>query len=144
MGCIDADFDEAMQSLIELQQEFKQDGIEAALEQSRRGGHLWIFCETPLLAAECKIYIYNLALGLGIPVKCAGIKDGIEVFPRQIVLKKANMETQSARRLAYIARQYFATGFRKPHRDRNRNLPISIAWRSSLSRLKSLSGNELS
>ena len=81
--CIDADFDGAMQSLIELQRELKQDGIEAALEQSRRGGHLWIFCETPLLAAECRIYIYNLALRLGIPVKCGGLKDGIEVFPRQ-------------------------------------------------------------
>ena len=80
---IDADFDGAMQSLIELQRELKQDGIEAALEQSRRGGHLWIFCETPLLAAECRIYIYNLALRLGIPVKCGGLKDGIEVFPRQ-------------------------------------------------------------
>jgi hypothetical protein len=72
-----------MQSLIELQQELKQDGVESALEHSRRGGHLWIFCETPLLAAECRIYIYNLALRLGIPVKCGGLKDGIEVFPRQ-------------------------------------------------------------
>ncbi len=81
--CIDADFDGATESLIELQRELKQDGIEAALEQSRRGGHLWIFCETPLLAAECRIYIYNLALRLGIPVKCGGLKDGIEVFPRQ-------------------------------------------------------------
>jgi hypothetical protein len=81
--CIDADFDGAMQSLIELRRELKQDGIEAALEQSRRGGHLWIFCETPLLAAECRIYIYNLALRLGIPVKCGSLKDGIEVFPRQ-------------------------------------------------------------
>ena len=57
---IDADFDGAIQSLIELRRELKQDGVEAALEQSRRGGHLWIFCETPLLAAECRIYIYNL------------------------------------------------------------------------------------
>jgi len=79
---IDSDFDGAIRVLIELQRELKQDGIEAALEQSRRGGHLWIFCETPLLAAECRTYIYNLALRLGIPVKC-GIKDGIEIFPRQ-------------------------------------------------------------
>jgi hypothetical protein len=80
---IDADFDGAMQSLIELQRKLRHDGIEAALEQSRRGGHLWIFCETPLLAAECRIYIYNVALRIGIPVKCGGLKDGIEVFPRQ-------------------------------------------------------------
>jgi hypothetical protein len=80
---IDADFDDAMRSLIRMQEEMKQDGVEAALEQSRRGGHLWVFCETPLLAAECRIYIYNLALRLGIPVKCGGHKDGIEIFPRQ-------------------------------------------------------------
>jgi hypothetical protein len=80
---IDADFDGAMQSLIELRRELKQDGVESALENSRRGGHLWIFCETQLLAAECRIYIYNVALRIGIPVKCGGLKDGIEVFPRQ-------------------------------------------------------------
>ena len=80
---IDADFDGAMQSLIELQRELRHDGIEAALEQSRRGGHLWMFGETPLLAAECRIYIYNVALRIGIPVKCGGLKDGIEIFPRQ-------------------------------------------------------------
>jgi hypothetical protein len=66
-----------------LQWELKQDGVEAALEQSRRGGHLWIFADTPLLAAECRIYIYNLALRLGVPVKGGGLNDGIEVFPRQ-------------------------------------------------------------
>ncbi|MGB6827989.1 MAG: hypothetical protein WBE41_08110, partial [Terracidiphilus sp.] len=80
---VDADFDGAMQSLIELRQELKQDGVEAALEQSRRGGHLWIFGAAPLLASEFRIYIYNLALRLGVPVKCGGLKDGIEAFPRQ-------------------------------------------------------------
>jgi len=80
---IDADFDGAMQSLIELQRELNQDGVEAAVEQSRRGGHLWIFGAAPLLASDLRIYIYNLALRLGVPVKCGGLKDGIEVFPRQ-------------------------------------------------------------
>jgi hypothetical protein len=79
---IDADFNNAIQALIELQQVLKLDGVEAALEQSRRGGHLWIFGATPMLASEFRIYIYNLALRLGVPVKC-GIKDGIEIFPRQ-------------------------------------------------------------
>jgi hypothetical protein len=80
---IDADFDGAVEALFQLHWELKQDGVEAALEQSRRGGHLWIFAETPLLASECRIYIYNLALRLGVPVKGGGLKDGIEVFPRQ-------------------------------------------------------------
>jgi hypothetical protein len=80
---IDADFDGAIEALLQLQQKLNQDGVEAALEQSRRGGHLWIFAETPLLAAECRIYIYNLALRLGVPVKGGGVEEGIEIFPRQ-------------------------------------------------------------
>jgi hypothetical protein len=80
---IDADFDGSLESLFQLQWELKQDGVEAALEQSRRGGHLWIFGAEPLLASECRIYVYNLALRLGIPVKGGGLKEGIEVFPRQ-------------------------------------------------------------
>src|SRR5579862_1235973 len=80
---IDADFDGALDSLFRLQWELKQDGVDAALEQSRRGGHLWIFGAEPLMASECRIYVYNLALRLGVPVKGGGLKEGIEVFPRQ-------------------------------------------------------------
>jgi hypothetical protein len=80
---IDADFDGAIEALLQLQHKLKQDGVEAALEESRRGGHLWIFAEAPLLAAECRIYIYNLALRLGVPVKGGSVEEGIEVFPRQ-------------------------------------------------------------
>ncbi len=80
---IDADFDDALEALLQLQWELKQDGVDAALEQSRRGGHLWIFGAEPLLASECRVYVYNLALRLGVPVKGGGLKEGIEVFPRQ-------------------------------------------------------------
>jgi hypothetical protein len=80
---IDADFDGAIEALLQLQHKLKQDGVEAALEQSRRGGHLWIFAAEPLLASECRIYVYNLALRLGVPVKCGSVNEGIEVFPRQ-------------------------------------------------------------
>lgn len=80
---IDADFDGAVEALFQLQWELRQDGVDAALEQSRRGGHLWILARTPLLASECRIYIYNLALRLGVPVKGGGLKEGIEVFPKQ-------------------------------------------------------------
>lgn len=80
---IDADFEGAAEALFRLQSDLKQDGVQAALEQSRRGGHLWIFGAEPLLASECRIYVYNLALRLGVPVKGGGLKEGIEVFPRQ-------------------------------------------------------------
>ncbi|MFP5207289.1 MAG: TOTE conflict system archaeo-eukaryotic primase domain-containing protein [Acidobacteriota bacterium] len=80
---IDADFEGAIEALLQLQAELKRDGVEAALEQSRRGGHLWIFAAEPLLASECRIYVYSLALHLGVPVKGGPVKEGIEVFPRQ-------------------------------------------------------------
>lgn len=85
---IDADYDGSLEALFHLQWELKQDGVDAALEQSRRGGHLWIFAEQSLLASQCRIYIYNLALRLGVPVKGAGLKEGIEVFPRQNEIKE--------------------------------------------------------
>jgi len=79
---IDADYKNAMEDLLKLQYHLGQDKVEPALEMSKRGGHLWIFLATPLLAKECRIYIYNLALKLGVPVKGAGLADGIEVFPK--------------------------------------------------------------
>lgn len=81
---IDADYDNALEDLLKLQWELHQDGVEAALEKSRRGAHLWIFADQPLLARDCRIYIYNLALRLKVPVKGGGgLADGIEIFPRQ-------------------------------------------------------------
>lgn len=81
---IDADYENALEDLLKLQWELHQDGVEAALEKSRRGGHLWIFANEPLLARHSRIYIYNLALRLKVPVKGgAGLAEGIEVFPRQ-------------------------------------------------------------
>jgi hypothetical protein len=79
---IDADHKNAMEDLLKLQYHLTQDRVEPALEMSKRGGHLWIFLATPLLAKECRIYIHDLALRLGVPVKGAGLADGIEVFPK--------------------------------------------------------------
>ena len=68
---IDADYENALEDLLKLQWELRQDGVDSALERSRRGGHLWIFMEQPLLAQECRIYIYNLARRLRVPLKGA-------------------------------------------------------------------------
>ncbi len=84
---IDADYENSLEHLIKLQWELKNDGIQAALEKSRRGGHLWILTETPLLAKDCRLYIYNLALRLKLPVKGSDLPEGIEVFPRHNSLK---------------------------------------------------------
>lgn len=84
---IDADYKESMEDLLKLQYHLAADKVQAALEMSKRGGHLWIFFEKPLLARECRIYIYDLALRLKVPVKGAGLAEGIEVFPKHNELR---------------------------------------------------------
>lgn len=84
---IDADYAGAMEDLLKLQYSLQQDSIEAALEMSKRGGHLWIFMERPALARECRIYIYNLALKLGMRIKGIGLAEGIEIFPKHDELR---------------------------------------------------------
>ena len=85
---IDADYADAMEDLLKLQYSLQQDEVEAALEMSKRGGHLWIFMERPALARECRIYIYNLALKLGMRIKGIGLAEGIEIFPKHDELRE--------------------------------------------------------
>jgi hypothetical protein len=79
---IDADYKNAMEDLLKLQYRLGQDGVASALEMSRRGGHLWIFLATPLLARDCRAYAHDVALRLGVPVKGSGLREGIEIFPK--------------------------------------------------------------
>ena len=83
---IDADYPDSLADLLKLEFHLRQDGVESALENSRRGGHLWIFMAEPLPARDCRIYVCGLALRLGIPVK-KGRREGIEVFPKHDALK---------------------------------------------------------
>ncbi len=86
---IDADYEGAMEDLLKLQFYLAKDEIDAALEMSKRGGHLWIFMAAPALARECRIYIYNLALRLGMRIKGTGLAEGIEIFPKHDELRPA-------------------------------------------------------
>src|ERR1017187_3450217 len=83
---IDADYADSLTDLRKLSFYLRQDGVESALENSRRGGHLWIFMAEPLLARDCRVYVVGLALRLGIPVK-KGRQEGIEIFPKHDALK---------------------------------------------------------
>lgn len=83
---IDADYDDSQKDLLRIQQEFLDDGIEALMEQSRRGGHLWAFLAEPLPAKLCRLYALNVANRLGIEVK-HDKSNGIELFPRQSELQ---------------------------------------------------------
>lgn len=85
---IDADYSEAMDDLLKLQYDLEHQKIYAALEKSRRGGHLWIFFESPQPARDCRVLIYDVASRLSLPVKGIGTVDGIEVFPKQDAVKE--------------------------------------------------------
>lgn len=84
---VDGDYNDSLKHLCGLQWELRQQGVESALEQSRRGAHLWIFGEHPVLARECRLLIFGLAQKLGIPVKGAGTAEGIEIFPKHDEVK---------------------------------------------------------
>jgi hypothetical protein len=83
---IDADYPNSLADLLKLRFFLTRDGVESAPENSHRGGHLWIFTAEPLPARDCRIYVYGLALRLGIPVK-RGRQEGIEIFPKHDALK---------------------------------------------------------
>ena len=87
---IDGDYAESIKHLCELQWELQGLNVEAALEMSRRGAHLWIFGEQPLLARECRLWITGIADKLRIPVKGAGTAEGIEIFPKHDELKEGD------------------------------------------------------
>jgi hypothetical protein len=84
---IDADYEDSLTDLLRLSFYLWQDGVESALEKSRRGGHLWIFMAEPLPARDCRIYVCGLALRSGIPIKGGRHREGIEVFPKHDALK---------------------------------------------------------
>jgi hypothetical protein len=83
---IDADYEDALTDLLKLRFYLRQDGVESALENSRRGGHLWIFMAEPLPARNCRVYVTGLALRLGINIK-RGRQEGVELFPKHDELK---------------------------------------------------------
>jgi hypothetical protein len=80
---IDADYKQAMDDLLKVQRDLERRKIYAALEKSRRGGHLWIFFAEPQPARDGRILIHEVASRLSVPVKGSGSVDGIEVFPKQ-------------------------------------------------------------
>jgi hypothetical protein len=80
---IDADYPDALADLARIRSQLRHDGVDSALENSRRGGHLWIFAAEPLPAYRLRIYVCDLAVRLAIPIKQGKQREGIELFPKQ-------------------------------------------------------------
>jgi hypothetical protein len=133
---IDADYSSALDDLLKLQWELRQDGLEAALEKSRRGGHLWLFAGQPLLARDCRLYIYNLAHRLRVPVKGQGLGEGIEVFPKQDMVPAKEFGNAIRGPLGI----HRATGRRYWFYGADYTLEAQIGY---LSRLKRITENEM-
>jgi hypothetical protein len=89
---IDADYKDALEDLLKLNYYLGRDGVSAALEKSRRGGHLWVFFDSPRPARCCRIYVFELAIRLGVPIKGNGLPEGIEIFPKHDELKSGEFE----------------------------------------------------
>jgi hypothetical protein len=83
---IDADYERALADLAKLAECFKGDGVSSALENSRRGGHLWVFMAEPLPARDIRIYALDVAARVGVRIKQAN-QDGLEFFPKQDILR---------------------------------------------------------
>ena len=88
---IDADYKNAMENLLKLEYYLRQDNAEPALELSKRGDHLWILLERPLLAKDCRIYIHDLATRLGVPVKGSVWRRASRFFPGIMRLLKESL-----------------------------------------------------
>jgi hypothetical protein len=84
---IDADHADAIDDLLRIQYRLSSDGVESALEMSRRGGHLWIFFAAPVLAKQCRRFIQEVSQSLDIRIR-SGTREGIELFPKQDILSK--------------------------------------------------------
>lgn len=67
---IDADQPDGLLRLATLQQTLAQEGIHSSLEQSRRGGHLWMWLAQPTPAGQVRAWLRPLCPGL-------------EIYPRQ-------------------------------------------------------------
>lgn len=75
----DADDEEQFASLFTVARRLAIQGAPAYLEQSRRGGHLWLFFDHLVSGSQARKFGYGLATTFGL--------QGIELFPKQSRLK---------------------------------------------------------
>ena len=85
---VDGDYPGSEVHLQMIAEAMKQDGLSPALEESRRGGHVWVLCEDPVPAKTARVYLYQTLDLMGLAIKgVRGTKDGLEIFPKQDLLE---------------------------------------------------------
>jgi hypothetical protein len=84
--CFDADDGLRWDGLVALSHSLAERDIPTYLEPSRRGGHLWLFPETPLPGTDMRRLGMQLLVDHKLPHK-KGKLPGIEIYPKQTELK---------------------------------------------------------
>jgi hypothetical protein len=77
---LDADTSEQMQKLAHMAVELADQGVPSYLEESRRGGHLWLFFGRPIPGKVARLFGHNLIRRYSLL--------GIELFPKQDRVKE--------------------------------------------------------
>ena len=83
-ACLDGDYNGAEADLLTLHTFFTSLGLCPLLEQSRRGGHLWLLFAEPLKSVQVRALLLGAIKACDLPVYGGDTNlPGIEVFPRQ-------------------------------------------------------------
>jgi hypothetical protein len=118
-GVVDADSPDGLEKLQQVWKRFSELEIPAYMEQSRRGGHLWIFPESPIPGAGVRDL---LRAGVG------QLQD-LELYPKQPALDRS-------RRVGSLVRGplgiHLLTGRRYPFLDPISLQPVSPTVRSTI------------
>lgn len=133
---IDADYKTALEDLIKLQRQLQSDGIAAALEKSKRGGHLWMLFEQPVLAYDARVYIYHVAGKLSVQVKGAGLAEGVEIFPKQDQVRHGEFGNAIRAPLGVHRGAREGRGWRYWYYGADYSLEHQLAYLSGLPRVK--------
>lgn len=81
--CVDGDYEGSIDHLMRLQRALASDGVSAVIENSRRGAHLWIFHNAPLLAKDVRRYLFQVIARCGLQLMGGNMQPGLEVYPKQ-------------------------------------------------------------
>jgi len=88
---LDVDYDMCDGHLDMIAKEMEADGLSPALEDSRRGGHIWVLFATPIPGSIVRTYLYNLLDSKGFAIRGErGKKEGVEIFPKQSTLAEGS------------------------------------------------------
>jgi hypothetical protein len=71
----DADDGSQFERAIQISRDLANEGVPSYLEESRRGGHLWLFFSSPMSGKEARLFAHRVAERRHL--------DGVEIFPKQ-------------------------------------------------------------